>query len=329
MLNHALILIYHRVIELPHDPQLLSVSPNHFSEHLDVLRKKFQPLPLAAMTDCVRKNSLKPRSVAITFDDGYADNLEHAKTLLEKYEIPATIFVISGAIGINRELWWDELERLLLQTKSLPSEISVKTPGINQQWNLGAYAKYDADTDERNRFWNVTQNDDPTERHSTYRSFHTILRRLPHSERSSALVQLSTLAEATAEARPTHRVLTENELLKLSQSPVIEVGAHTQTHPVLSALDPDSQEKEIFGSKKRLEEILQKPIDSFAYPYGGKADYNAISVELVKQGGFQRACSNFSGLIHRRSDIFQLPRMLVRNYGGDEFYRKLRQWFSA
>ena len=53
------------------------------------------------------------RSVVITFDDGYRDNLLVAKPILEEHGLPATVFVTTGYVGSNRDFWWDELESLL------------------------------------------------------------------------------------------------------------------------------------------------------------------------------------------------------------------------
>jgi peptidoglycan/xylan/chitin deacetylase (PgdA/CDA1 family) len=101
------------------------------------------------------------------------------------------------------------------------------------------------------------------------------------------------------------------------------------THPVLSTLNRNEQQKEIAGSKKRLEEIIGHEITSFAYPYGTRADYDQTSIDVVRETGFQRACSNFGGALHKSTDPFQLPRFLVRDYGGEEFQINLREWLRA
>ena len=74
-----MILLYHRVIELPPNPYLLAVSPNHFAEHLAVLRKYAQPISLRELVNGLRRGRLLRGAVVIKFDDGYFHNLIYAK----------------------------------------------------------------------------------------------------------------------------------------------------------------------------------------------------------------------------------------------------------
>jgi peptidoglycan/xylan/chitin deacetylase (PgdA/CDA1 family) len=134
----GLILLYHRVATPDRDPWQLCVTPEHFEEHLAVL-EKFRPGRLRQLTD-----SMLPRSVAVTFDDGYADNLHCAARLLQKHDIPATFFLTSGYLGGHEEFWWDELERRLAST----------APGADHAWLPVYYKLYDvlqplADTERR------------------------------------------------------------------------------------------------------------------------------------------------------------------------------------
>jgi peptidoglycan/xylan/chitin deacetylase (PgdA/CDA1 family) len=106
------ILLYHRVAELERDPQRLAVTPEHFDEHLRVLGATCTPVAYADVPSLLRTpRRLPERAVAVTFDDGYRDNLHAAKPLLERHGVPATVFVASGYVGSGRAFWWDELER--------------------------------------------------------------------------------------------------------------------------------------------------------------------------------------------------------------------------
>jgi peptidoglycan/xylan/chitin deacetylase (PgdA/CDA1 family) len=104
------ILGYHRVCGGP-DPLRLSVSSEHFAQQLDVLARGAHPMPLREAAAALGQGALPHRAVVVTLDDGYADNLDCALPLLERYEVPATVFVVSGTRG--GEFWWDRLVRAL------------------------------------------------------------------------------------------------------------------------------------------------------------------------------------------------------------------------
>src|SRR5215218_491100 len=143
--QRVVILLYHRVAELRSDPWGLGVTPRHFAEHLKVLRQYAHPIGLQQLVQGLRDGVLPERSVAVTFDDGYADNLHGAKPLLERYDIPATFFLTTGFLGQEREFWWDELDRLLLQPGILPERLNLSINGNSYQWELGEAARYGKD----------------------------------------------------------------------------------------------------------------------------------------------------------------------------------------
>src|SRR6185503_1358393 len=132
----AVILLYHRVAELPHDPLLLSVTPAHFEEHLQVLSRITKPSSLRILAQSLRSKNSIAHGTVITFDDGAADNLHNAKPLLERYDIPATVFVATEYSKGEREFWWDELERLLLVPPELPESLSLKINGATLNWTV-------------------------------------------------------------------------------------------------------------------------------------------------------------------------------------------------
>src|SRR6266487_2262873 len=132
-LGGALIISYHRISMVENDFYEVSVSPENFAEHLLELRKRIHPLRLSELVQHLKDGSLPDKSVAITFDDGYADNLYAAKPLLEKYEIPATVFVCTGYVG--KEFWWDELERLVTCSQTDVRMLHVQAGGKQFEWH--------------------------------------------------------------------------------------------------------------------------------------------------------------------------------------------------
>lgn len=322
----TLILLYHRVAEVDSDPWSLCVTPQHFAEHLEVLRKYTYPVQLQQLTQAIEDRKLSSRSVVITFDDGYADNLHNAKPLLEHYGIPATVFLASGYIGHKREFWWDELERILLQASTLPPSLHLSINGNTCQWELEEAAYYSKDAYQQHRYWQIEREADSSPRHFLYRSLWQLLRPMLENERRKVLDELLAWAGAELVSRPTHRSLTLEEIFTLKQGELIEVGAHTVTHPLLSALPATLQRNEIQQSKADLEEIVGHQVSSFAYPYG---DYTNETVALVREAGFARACSTIADGVRRRSDCFQLPRVVVEDWDGEEFTRRLENWFHG
>jgi len=324
----VVILLYHRITELPLDPWLISVSPCNFAEHLEILQQYNRPVRLQQVSEALRHKELPDQSVVITFDDGYADNLYNAKLLLERYDVPATFFLTTGNMRCESEFWWDELERVLLHPGSLPDVLDLSINGITHRWKLGEAAHYSEEAFRRYRCWRAWE-DGPSLRHSLYSQLWELLHTLPEGERRRVMNDILRWAEAEPAVRPTHRPLSPEEAFTLSQGELMEIGAHTVTHPALSALTRASQRDEILKSRSYLQEIVGCPVTSFAYPYGRRSDYNAETISIVRQAGFTCSCSNFGGIVNRATDPFQLPRVQVQNWGGDEFAKLLRRWFDG
>jgi peptidoglycan/xylan/chitin deacetylase (PgdA/CDA1 family) len=313
----GLILMYHRVTEIESDPWKLCVSPSYFAEHLQVLQKLGCAVRLQQLNQTLKNGKRPHRQVVITFDDGYTDNLYNAKPLLEQYEIPATIFLTTGYMQQEREFWSDELERILLQPGTLPKALSLNINGTTYEWKLDATAN---DSEKSNNLDVL----DANERYSLYYSLYELLYPLPAIERSHLLDQLLLWANKEPELRPTHRMMTMKELSSLQPGNIIEVGAHTVTHPFLATISPEAQLHEIQENKAQLEEIFGHSIESFAYPHG---NYNLHTSEIVRQAGFTCACTTNANIVGKNSDRFQLPRFAVENWDGEEFAKRLSKWF--
>ena len=265
-----LVLLYHSIAEVPGDP--LRVSPERFGEQLDVLKELTEPVPLRDLAH----RGPSPRHVAVTFDDGYADNLTTARPALERRGIPATIFVATGALRSGAEFWWDELERL--------------APGSRRELGDG-------------------------------------FKRLLPEERDEVLTELRESRPGAPDPPPSHRLLTPAELVALADGGLVEIGAHTVTHPRLSELPVEAQEAEIVESRRELEELLGRPVRGFAYPYGEAGDYGYGTVALVKASGFDHACS----VGHRVSALprLEILRKHILDWPADEFERRLSGWLSV
>jgi peptidoglycan/xylan/chitin deacetylase (PgdA/CDA1 family) len=106
----AVVLLYHRVDSSRRDRWQLCVSPENFAAHLRCLRRSFRPVRLAEIAAMIADGKVKQNSVAITFDDGYRDNLTAAIPILKQMRLPATFFVCGDAASEGESFWWERLE---------------------------------------------------------------------------------------------------------------------------------------------------------------------------------------------------------------------------
>jgi FkbM family methyltransferase len=292
-----LVLLYHRVTHLPVDSQLLAVTPENFAAQLQHLAGKYRVVALHNLLEEFRRNQYRSDTVALTFDDGYLDVLLEAVPLLEKYRIPATVFVTSGRVGSDCEFWWDALERVFLTNTALPQALSVNNEG-------------------KDRFWDLTT---PDGRLKACDDLAAVLRVKVPEEIEAFIEALFKWARLANEGRITHRVVTADQLRQLARSPVIEIGSHTVSHARLSSLPPDCQRRELAESKRQLEAVLQRPIRLFSYPFGSVDDFSAETMKLVVSAGYEAAVANTQGVVTPPANLLAVPRRLVRNWNGKEF----------
>ncbi len=324
----AVILMYHRVAELDADPQLLAVSPRNFAAHLKVLRRQ-RVIPLRGIGAHLQSRRVMRPAIVITFDDGYADNFTQAAPLLQASRLPATIFVATAHLDTPREFWWDDVERLLLLPKKLPEILTLNIRGQAVTWELGAASEYSERDVATYQTWNVLSADTPTPRHQLYRDLHACLQPLDSDSRQVVLHNLRQWAGLSPAGRVTHRAATSAQIASVGKNPLIEIGAHTVNHLVLSRLPEAVQREEILRSKAALESLTNQPITSFSYPYGSPADYSQHTLDIVRQSGFSVACANFEGRVTTYADRLQLPRYIVRNWTAEAFARQLRAWMGG
>jgi peptidoglycan/xylan/chitin deacetylase (PgdA/CDA1 family) len=299
----AAILTYHRVAAPAADPKGLCVHPDNFAAQMACLHAEYHVLPLSELATRLQAGDLPPRAAAVTFDDGYVDNLEHAAPVLRRLGLPATVFVPSGYVGGEREFWWDTAFRLLFPPERLPETLRLEGTAGPVQWETGRFPE------RRRLLWAVNDH----------------LRCLPVPARDDALRQLAAQVEpAAAEADPP-RAMTAGELVRLLEGGLIEIGGHTVSHPYLPAFPPEAQRAEIAGCKAALEAIVGRPVRAFAYPHGG---HNRRTVAIVRETGYHCACTTRSGMARRGADPLRLPRLGVQNWNGERFAQRLRAWWD-
>jgi peptidoglycan/xylan/chitin deacetylase (PgdA/CDA1 family) len=259
---------------------------------------------LLEMVDAIHNHFLPKQAIVITFDDGYVDNFSQVLPLLESFQIPATVFVTAGYVDTSCEFWWDQLDRILLSPIHLPESLSINVEG--QEYHSSTKTKQD--------------------RQQTHKNLKHIFRSLPSSTQNDLLKELAAWADQELTERPEYRVMTRAEIFQLSQSGLIDVGAHTVTHEILPRLSKDEQYYEIKGSRQLLELITANPIYTFAYPNG---DFNDETIEIVKATGFWSACTTEHGSVYKNDDLYRLKRCAVNDWDIAKFRQYLYACFNG
>ena len=319
----GLILMYHRVAEPELDPWGLSVSPTHFAEQLEVINKYFRPLSMQELLTQMQRGKVPNRCAVVTFDDGYVDNLLNAKPLLAQYDVPATIFLVTEALVEDRNFWWDDLEWALLQPGTLPDYLKLGVSKSKYEWYLGdarGYTIQDRQKDRQRRPWDAP----PGTRLAFFYVIWQHLLKLSKPERLEALDAIRAWSSVSNDPRRADRALRKDEVNALGEGGLIELGAHTITHPSLPSLSKYQQMEEIANSKTQLENIVGHPVTDFSYPHG---DYSAETIDLVNKAGFHSGSTTNFKCVFPDTDPLQLPRFQVDDWSGEEFLRRLARWY--
>lgn len=304
------VLLYHRVTEIPTDPQQLAVKPVHFDEHLAVLKKNYHLLSITEFDELLlKRKKFPPNAVLLTFDDGYADNHLEARPILERHGLQALFYIATDHIGSGREFWWDELERMFLVNDNLPMDLAFARDRVRINWSAPGAAS-------------------SVERGSTYENQLNVMRRLPSALREEILGELRVVLNS-AVARTTHLPMSVEQLRAFSGSPSVVLGAHTLGHPSLAHLSSNEQQHEIAGSKRALEVLVGMPVKYFSYPFGTGADFNATTEALAREAGFLHVAANYPGMVHARRSPISFPRYLVRDWDGPQFSKEIQRFFRG
>jgi peptidoglycan/xylan/chitin deacetylase (PgdA/CDA1 family) len=260
------------------------IQEDCFREQLAYLDKHFDVVTLSEAIEGLRHNRITRPTAVITFDDGYQNNYSVAFPILREFKLPGTIFLTTGLIDSDDTLWDLRLNRSL----GVTTERSLSWNGLTLDL-CGFGAKTLAKVEIRSR-----------------------LKDLPARSLS---VQLDEVITALGDdpGRPIEmdspfRMLSAEAIAKMVLSGLMEFGAHSHTHPVLSHLSREECEDEIGRSIKIVQNLTGRPCKLFAYPFGGADDYNQQTVEILRGLGVCGAVTSRNGPNGRNSSLLELHR---------------------
>ncbi len=279
-LQRLIVLYFHRVLAEP-DPMFPDIPiRQEFDQQMAALADMFCVLPLDEAVDALVEDCLPASAVAITFDDGYADNFHCALPVLQRYGLPATFFVapafLDGGVMFN--------DQVMEACRHFP--VGRIDTGLSE---LG-----------------VQYLDSDSARRALAETMIGRIKYLPPARRDECARALLELAGCPL---PVGLMMTGEEVAELPAHG-ITVGAHTWSHPILSALAAPDAQTELEKGRRALQEITGQVVDLFAYPNGRPGrDYGPRDVAMVRSMGFKAAFSTQWGCADRRWDRWQLPRI--------------------
>ena len=298
-------LLYHRITagsavaaerRAAFQPNLcLEVAEERFEQQMRELAEHHRCIPLAEAVEELRQGSATPPSVTVTFDDGYRDNLRVALPILEKYGIPATIYVTTGLVDRTASLWWEELELVLQHAERL------------QFWWSGREWRFSLHT--------------PAAKWAAFSTLADLFKPAPTDVQAELMEALRTPTSPAYCYQ--EEILSWDEVRELDRHPLITIAAHTVNHPQLRDLHEAAAAREMRQSRQRLEQQLGHAVPLFAYPYGGAVEAGTREFRLAEAEGFDFAVTTRSGHWHpaHSRHLFALPRIMIEYFDTLEDFR--------
>lgn len=274
------IFIFHRVLAngdpyLPYEPDVA-----WFDKVVRFIARNFRVLAFSEAARAHSRGNLPAAAACITFDDGYADNFELAAPILRRHGVPGTFFIATDYMDGGR-MWNDAVSEAL----------RVVPDGWVDWSDLGV---------------STVQVTDLPSRFRAYRQMQEELKYMHPARRDEVAAEISRRAGLPAQC---DLMMTRRQVRELPNMGM-EVGGHTQGHPILSCVGEAEARREIAGGREVLASWLGFPPTVFAYPDGiPTRDYGARDLRLVREAGYVGAVSTSPAVVRAGDDVYQLPRV--------------------
>lgn len=291
--SRAAVLTYHGVLNGSTDYDYLNhnfIAAESFDAQMRYICRHYRPIALRELVAAYRDGRTPPaRSVVVTFDDGFANNLTVALPILERLSVPFTVFVTTGLLDTpGAMLWTERAKRSLFMYPE--RSVTVPLAGADRTLDLSS----------------------PAARADASKAVAQRLKRMPPAARNQALDDLERVCGARPvqeHERERYRFLTWAEAREMAAAGV-EIGSHTVSHPILTTLDDRALRDELVESKHQIETAIGEECVSFAYPNGSPADFGAREKAALRESGYSCGLS-LNGSLNERPDLYEVDRINV------------------
>lgn len=281
--GRLLVLGYHNVDSTWRWPATPTGGPRNFARQMSLLAKVANVVPLdAALADLAEGRPLPPRAVAVTFDDGYRDNLTHAVPVLRRLGLPATVFLVPGFLSHKVHAWWERLSWALATTR---------VPSVEVDGTLLPLGDDAARVRARDAIEASLKRDDLATRH----------------ERLDRLVEA---LGPEGDLHPGDLFIDWDEARKLVGAG-IAIGSHTMSHAILARETAAEQQADLRESRELLERELGVAIRTLAYPNGQAGDYDEITIDAARAAGYSHSVTTRGRLTDASTPHHEIARWIV------------------
>ncbi len=285
--NRALILRYHQILaDEAKSIYDFGLPATAFARQIEFLARHYHVVAVDELINTLRSSGkFIPRTVAITFDDGYRDNFKNAIPLLKQYALPATFFITAGFLNHPHQLpWWHRLAQAV-ENYSDPM-IRLNSNSHQQCYSIMHSWQKQQLLDELLRW----------------------LKHLPHDQFISEYQNLlAQFVRSSGSHLSRQWMLTWDEAQAL-KSHGFQIGGHTLTHPILTRLTPVARELELCESKRIIEEKLQTKVELFAFPNGTVHDVDLLISQQLSRCGYRAAFTSVGGFVRPNDNLYLLKR---------------------
>lgn len=294
---------YHGLVERPLPvPDWCFLSVEEFARQVEYLAENFELLSLSDAVDRLKEGSLDKPAAAITFDDGFRSVHDLAFPILRECGAPATVFLVSGLVDTNDTIWFCRVHEAV--SKSDREEYS---------WDGAQFSLRTVDDKAK--------------------ASASIQARLKRFSQQRLLAEVATIVDAlggTPDA-PVERtspfaILDSTEIAEMDRSGLVEFGAHTVSHAILSRLDVTERRTEIADSLTSVARWTGGPCDLFAYPNGRAIDFDADATALLRECGVRAAVTMVEGVNDSKVSALELKRVGI---GADIAFDEFRDELGA
>jgi peptidoglycan/xylan/chitin deacetylase (PgdA/CDA1 family) len=253
------------------------------------ITRYFEPVSLSTIVESLEgRKPLPDNALAVTVDDGYRNFIQHGHPVFRKHGIPVTLYPVAGFSEGSLWLWPDQVVFGVQHTSHAAIRASVGNDGVIE---LGLRT--------------------PEEKAEAIFRLTEKLKQAPNDRRLAFLADFGELCGVEIPVHAPSGCEAMNwEELRAVASEGVEIGCHTETHPILSRLsDPGELEREIRGAKEHLEARLGFPVRHFCYPNGRAMDIGAAAIQCVRDAGFASAVTCVWGLNTMKAQRLEIQRI--------------------